>query len=117
MVQRGTMFGAVIGYTGNAGSPIVTELALRVTTTDPVEAHVHVFGACGIVCDPISGGVVSLEGQPWLGPAHFDDSLTKGGHLIGGDEEGRKFRLGFRVHDKFDDLGESEEQAVIGWDG
>ena len=47
MVQRGKMFGAVISYTGNSGSPIVTEFTLIILTTDPVEAHVHGFVALG----------------------------------------------------------------------
>ena len=44
-----------------------------------------------------------------VGVIPFYESLAKGGYLLGGDEEGRKFQLGRRGNDKFDDLGDSEE--------
>ena len=52
------MFGAVIVHIGSSWSPIVTKLILRTPASEPLEAHVHCFGAFGddgIFCDP-SGG-------------------------------------------------------------
>ena len=106
------MFGAVISQIGNSGRPIVTELTLIILETEPVEGRVHGFGEFGgndVVCDPSSGQVFSLEVWPWLGPAHFNESLVEGVHLLGGDKEVREFQFDCGVHDKFDDLGESEE--------
>ena len=88
------------------------KLILRIPAADPVEANVHGFGAFGdggIICDPSSGQVFSLEVWPWLGPAHFNESLVEGVHLLGSDKEVREFQFDCGVHDKFDDLGESEE--------
>ena len=65
MVQWEMIFGAVISQIGSFRIPIVTELILRFLAVDPVEAHVHVFGAFrdyGIVCEPIYVQVVHLEG-------------------------------------------------------
>ena len=58
------MFGAVIIHIGNYERSIVTKLILIIPTAEPVEAHVHDFGAFGnygIVCDHRSGGVIRLE--------------------------------------------------------
>ena len=55
--------------------------------------YAHVFGEFGeycTVCEPISGPVVSLEGWPWLGPAHLNEILKEGDHLLDGDEDVHK---------------------------
>ena len=110
VVQWGVMFGSIISHIGNSGSPIVTKFIQQIQTADPVEVHVNGFGAFGnddIVCDSSRGHFFCLEGRLWLGPTHFYESLVDGDHLLGGEEEGRKFRFGCRGHNEFDDLGES----------
>ena len=49
-------------------------------------------------------------------PTHFDESLEEVGHVIGDGEEGHKFQIGRGGHDKFDDLSESEDCAIVVWD-
>ena len=54
MLQWWMMFGAVISQIVSSGTPIVTELITILPSAEPVEAHVHVFGAFGdddIVCE------------------------------------------------------------------
>ena len=41
----------------------------------------------------------------------------EGGHLLGGNEEGCKLLFGYGGNEKLDDLGKSEEWAIVGWDG
>ena len=63
------MFGEKICKVLEARAPIYQELALTDAVTDPVEAHVHGFGAASfdsIVDDAIGGGVPVWPGVgPW----------------------------------------------------
>ena len=57
---------------------------------EPPEAHVHGFEHLvhhGFVGDSNGGGVVALDGQGGLRPAHFHESVSEGCHGFGADEE------------------------------
>ena len=48
-----------------------------------------------------------------FGPTHLYQRLVLLDHLIGNDEEGRKFRSGCGGNDEFNDFGESEEGPLL----
>ena len=52
-----------------------------------------------------------------MGIAHSDNSLEEGDHLLGSDEESHKFQFSCGEHDEFGDFAESEDWAIVGWDG
>ena len=57
---------------------------------EPPEAHVHGlenFIDHGIVGDSDGGSVVALDGRAGLRPSHFYESVSKGYHGFGADEE------------------------------
>ena len=65
-------------------------MVLVVAAADTLEAHVHGFEHLvhhGFVGDADGGGVVALDGQGGLRPAHFHESVSKGYHGFGADEE------------------------------
>ena len=45
VMGRRVVLGGVVGQIGGARAPVDVELALRLTVIEPVEAHVHGFGA------------------------------------------------------------------------
>ena len=64
----------VVCPVGGAGAPEKTELALGFAVTQPVESHVHGFGASWlnvVVHDSEGCGVVGLHGSLGLFVAHF----------------------------------------------
>ena len=76
------MLGVVVGMVACSAFPVDAELALAHSVSDPVEAHVHGFGALGldgIVGDACCYLVVGLDGC-WagLGMAHFGEDGADG---------------------------------------
>ena len=68
------VFCPVVGSVVDSRTPVVSELPLGVTTMQPVDLHVHGFGASWldvVVADPASSGVVCLDGSLGLLVAHF----------------------------------------------
>ncbi len=67
------VFGPVVGAVVGNGAPVVSELSLGVTTTQPVKTHVHGFCVSWLdVVDYSQGGaVVSLDRGLGLFVAHF----------------------------------------------
>ena len=59
-------------------------MVLGVAAADPPEAHVHGFEH---FVHHGFGGVVALDRQGGLRPAHFHESVLKGYHGFGADEE------------------------------
>ena len=107
MVQVVMMLGTVVGYVLVSWGPVVAELVLGIAVADSPEAHVHVlehFFDHGIVVDADCGSVVALDGQVGLRPAHFYDSVSKGYHGFGADEDAQEFGFSGGRRDVFDDL-------------
>ena len=72
------VFGAVIHHVGGAWSPVIMLLTLRFVATEPVKAHVHGFnmlGDNGVVSEPVSCGVVGLDGRLSLRSVHFSEGV------------------------------------------
>ena len=61
-----------------------------VAAEEPPEAHVHglehFIDHC-VIGDSDGGRVVALDGKAGLRPAHFCESVSKGYHAFGADEE------------------------------
>ena len=65
-------------------------MVLVVASAEPLEAHVHGFEHFfnhGFVDDADGSGFVALDGLGGLRPAHFHESVSKGYHDFGADEE------------------------------
>ena len=65
-------------------------MVLGVAAAEPPEAHEHGFDHLvhhGFVGDSNGGGFVALDGQGGLRRAHFHESVSKGRHGFGTDEE------------------------------
>ena len=65
-------------------------MVLGVVAAEPPTAHVHGFEQPvhhDFVGDANVGGVVALDGRGGLRPAHFHESVPKGYHGFGADEE------------------------------
>ncbi len=74
MVGGTIVFGPVVGAVLGTGVPVVLELSLGVTTTQPVKMHVHSFRASwlDVVVDYSQGSaVVGLDRGLGLFVAHF----------------------------------------------
>ena len=68
------MFCAVISPVQVATFPVVPELALCFSESEPVEATVHclqIFWDDGVIYHSCSGVIVCLEGGFWLWPLNF----------------------------------------------
>jgi hypothetical protein len=76
MVLVGMMLCVVVAKVGAAGSPIYEEMFLGDAVVNPIEPHIHRFGATlldGVVGDANGGGVVGRDwGEFEWGPSHFD---------------------------------------------
>ena len=74
MIEGGVMFCAVISPVQVSTCPVVSELALGFSASDPVEASVHclqLFWDDGVIDYSCSGGIVRMEGGFWMWPLHF----------------------------------------------
>jgi len=117
--MRGTMmFSPIVGSVVVSGAPVVPELALGVATTKPMESHIHRFGATWlyVVGDHAeSSAVVSLDRCGGLLVSHLFQELLHGYRFAGVDVESTKFGLGGTGHDRFEDFGDVEDGAIVGW--
>ena len=108
MVSIWVVLGVVVGQVLRSRIPVLTELVLGSTATEPPYTHIHHFAPSGnncVVGHPSCRGVVRLDRAFRLGPAHVDQGLTMRYHLTCCYEESSQFIFGCRRHDKFDDLG------------
>ena len=104
------MFGPIIGSVVGSWAPVVTELALGVTTTKPMESHIHCFGApwLDVVGDHAKGrAVVSLDRCGGLLVSHLFQELSHGYRLTGVDVESSKL----------EEFGDVEDSTIVGWVG
>ena len=112
------MFGPVIGSVVGSWMPVVSELALGITTTESVEFHVHGFCVPGldVVGDyAMSCAVVGLDWRGWLFVAHFFNDFLHWDCLAGIDVEGSKFGFSCTGHDCFEIFRYVEDGTVVGW--
>ncbi len=103
------MLGVVLSPGFRAGIPIVTELVLGDTATEPPEVHIHHFCPAGhnhFVGNTCGGQVICLDRAFWLGPTHGDEGLPVRYHFSCHYKKGCKFRFGGQRHNKLDDLGD-----------
>ncbi len=64
----------IVSIVGFTRPPIKFELVLAFSVSEPVETHIHGFGAFGLhlaINNGISHGIVGLDGSGWLFVAHF----------------------------------------------
>ena len=72
-----------------AWCPVVAEVLLGVTASEPPYTHVHGVEHLfhhGLVGDACGSGVVALNGRGGLRPAHIYESVPEGYHGLGADE-------------------------------
>ena len=117
--MRGAMmFGPIVGSVVGSGVPVVPELTLGVVTTKPMESHIHCFGMMWlyVVGDHTeSSAVVSLDRCGGLLVSHLFQELSYGYCFAGIDVESTKLGLCGTGHDRFEDFGDVEDSAVVGW--
>ncbi len=91
LVEDGwVVFGVVVGQIASAFVPVVVELFLGFTASQPPEAEIHGLGFPrddGVVDDVGSSGVVHLDGSAWLWPTRFVEGLLERDHFLGGGVE------------------------------
>ena len=89
IVNRGVIFGAVIGKIVRSRSPKETELTLSFAEAEPVVLHVRGFCLAlnyGVVRYTHGSGVIALDGGFGLRSTHFDEGISKWNHGLGTDE-------------------------------
>ena len=112
------IFGPIVGSVVGSGAPVVTKLALGVGTMKPMESHIHCFGAMWlyVVGDHAkSRAVVGLDRCGGLLVSHLVQELLHGYRFAGVDVESPEFGLGGTGHDSFEDFGDVEDGAIVGW--
>ena len=96
----------------------MAKLALRSAASEPVQTHIHRFEAfaCNVVgYNSVSCGVVSLYRCWRLLVAHLFQGVADGNGLPAVDEKGGEFCLHCQRHDRFYDLGDGHDCAVVWW--
>ncbi len=112
------MFGPVVGSVGRSRAPVVLKLALGIRAAKIMEYHVHCFGATSldVVGDKtMCCAVVGLDGCGRLLVTHLFEEVSHGDCFTGVDVQGAKFGFGCTGHDCFENFGDIEDGAVVGW--
>ena len=117
MVAGRMMLGEVIGQVVGAGGPVDQELILIGAVLDPVEAHVHRFGAT--LLDLVIGEtrcsvVVGLHWGWSLFVAEFFEGCAKTDGVFAVVEEGADFAFSSRRDHFAHDVGIDEDRTVVG---
>ena len=66
-----------------------------------------------MVGDADCSGVVRLDWSAGLWPTHFIEGLSERNYFFGGGVESSKFGFGGGGHDKFQDLGDRQDGAIV----
>ena len=102
-MMRGAMvFSPVVGSVGGARVPGITEVALGVAATKPMESLIHRFGVAWLYAvgdHTESRAVVGLDRCGRLLVPHLFQELLHGYCFTGVDVESTKFGLGGTGHD------------------
>ncbi len=112
------MFGPIVGSVLGSWTPVVAELVLGVTAPQPVESHVHCFGASwlNVVADDAMGcAVVGLDGCGRMLVAHLFKEVSHGDCFTGVNVKGTKLGFGCTGHDGLEYFGNVEHGLIVGW--
>ncbi len=112
------MFGPIVGLVVGSWAPVVAELALEVTAPQPVELHVHRFGAVwlDVVGDDAMGcAVVGLDGCGRLLVVHLFEEVSHGDCFMGVNVKGTKFGFSCTGHDGLEYFGDVEHGTIADW--
>ena len=117
MMYWGMMFGDIVAVVFFSGCPVVSELALIFSVSEPMVLHVHCLELFhDIVVDNAKGGcVVRLHWGRWLGVSHVFQCVSCWDSLPTIYVEGSYFCFCSGCHDRLDDLSDCEDCPVVGW--
>jgi hypothetical protein len=118
MVQCTMMFGLIVGSVVGSWTPVVAKSALGVMAPQPVESHVHCFGAAwlNVVGDDAMGcAIVGLDGCGKLLVAHLFKEVLHGDCFKGINVKGTKFGFGCTGHDGLEYFRNVEHGTIVGW--
>jgi hypothetical protein len=96
MMRWRMMLSKIVTHSGVTRRPTYIELVLFNPVFDPVEYHVHGFGALLLDCvidDSICSGVVSFDFVGILCVARFRKRCARDSALFSIDKDGTKFSL------------------------
>ena len=109
MVWTSKVLGPIISSVARSASPVDAELFLRRPVSQPMETHVHCFGAFGLDIighDSLRCRVVRLHGRARLWVPQFFEGLPRGYGLPAVNIHRSNLRLAGGSHDGSDDLGD-----------
>lgn len=103
------VFGPVVGVIEASWTPIDAKLFQCFSVTEPVEPHIHCFGAFWLnlaVDDAFGGRIVDLDWRGWLWMTELfeDESDIDGFSSV--DVESGELSFGCGGHNILDDLGD-----------
>ena len=118
-VMRGrVVFGEVVAKVVVTFGPVDEELTLVDTVADPVEAHVHGFGATlgyGVIGDAGGCTIVRLDRSGALREAEFLERIANGTGLFAVVEDSGGFSFGGGGDDLFEDMCWIQNGGVLRW--
>ncbi len=119
MMNCGMMFCHVVAIVFFAWSPVVSKLSSTFSVAEPMVFHVHCFQFLDIVIvgDAECSGVVRLHWCRRLGMTHEFKSMTGRDGLSAVYVESPHLSLCCQGHDRFDNLCNCEDGAIVWWFG
>ena len=117
VVVNRVLFGVVVSQVLASRGPMIVELLLGLTVTEPMEPHVHCFGAdlfAGAFGNGNGSGIVSLNGSGLLWMAHVFQGNPNGDGFCGSNVEGSCFSFSRRGQDIFLDFGNGMDSSIVG---
>lgn len=115
MMGRRVVLREVVSTVAFAGAPVDNELALADAVTDPIEAHIHCFGAFlfdSVINNTSSSAVVSLNGCGRLRMAKFNECMPEGARIFAVVKEGSKFGFSSTGDNFLQDLAVDVDRAI-----
>ena len=91
------MFGEVVCEIIGTFSPVYEKMTLLDTVTNPIETHIHCFGAAlfyGVVADAGSACIIGLDGGRGLWVAHVVEDIPEYNRRLAIVVEGAEFGFG-----------------------
>jgi hypothetical protein len=118
MVRRTILFHPIVGLVVGSWTLVVAELILGVMAPQPVELHIHCFGALSlnVVGDNAMGcAVVGLDGCGRLLVAHLFEEVSHGDCFMGVNVKSTKFGFRCTRHDGLEYFGNVDHCPIVGW--